>query len=193
MNDLKMKHCVTSTTQEDIKNGNSVCTYSFKKRKPLPGAYPKKFSPYLLTNTTTTRAVQLSRLEIRKDLNDIHEAMAKEFSSHYFDEVGTAPANGQNAEPSLQKPSIPLKIQRRGPRRPNFSSIQAPMTEAEERRQLRAALKASQLGGEQMVNEDGCSNMRRADEKMDSAAIQKDHEGAKALRRVCKGHIFRTG
>jgi hypothetical protein len=191
MVNLQTKHDETSTTQVETKNG--ISKYSFKKRKPLPGAYPKNFSPYLLTNTSTTRVVPLSRLEIRKDLHDIHEAMANEFSSNYFEEVGTAPKNGQNVEEPNQKPKNPFKIQRRAPRRPNFCSIQAPMTEAEERRQLRAALKASQLEAKGMMDEHGCSKMRISDEEIGIASKQEASDDSVSLRRVCRGHMFRTG
>jgi hypothetical protein len=193
MDGLQMKLSATSITQVNTKNAISSWTYSFKKRKPLPGAYPKNFSPYLLTNTSTPRVVPLSRMEIRKDLHDIQEAMATEFSSHYFEEDGTAPTNGLCVERTCQKSSLPLKIQRRAPRRSNFSSIQAPMTEAEERRQLRAALKASQLEGGRMSDENGCSKMRTADENLDIAAKKEASDGAQSLRRVCRGNIFRTG
>ena len=188
-----MKHNEASTAQVETKNVVSVCTYSFKKRKPLPGAYPKKFSPYLLTNTSTPRVVPLSRVEIRKDLCDIHEAMAKEFSSHYFDEDGTAATNGYRVEGPGQKSPMPSKIQRRAPRRPNFASIQAPMTEAEERRQLRAALKASQLEAGVLMDENRCSKIRISDEKTHIAAEKEASEGSVSLRRFCRGHMFRTG
>ncbi len=192
MADLNMKHRATSAALCDIYNG-AVSTYSFKKRKPLPGAYPRKFSPYVLINTPITRAVQLSRQEIRNDLNDIRGAIANEFSSHYFEEVGIAVTNEKNVEVTCQKPSVPLKIHRRAHRRPNFSSILAPMTEAEERRQLRAALKASQLEGELMMNGHEYSRMRRGSAKTDIVADQEYSDGAKALRRVFTGHVLRTG
>jgi hypothetical protein len=154
-NHLKMiKICasaIESTDQFDPKNNTSARVYSFKKRKPLPGAYPKNFSPYLLNNISTTRAVPLPPSEIRNDLNLIQQAITKEFSSRYFDEVHSA----QDIEPQVnvpcqdnapcEKASHPQRFQRRIPRKSNLSSFQAPMTEAEERRQLRAAMKASQL------------------------------------------------
>jgi hypothetical protein len=163
MDDINLEHSVKSTAHGDKKNDIVGSKYSFKKKKPLPGAYPKKFSPYLLEYNSTTRVVPLPRLEIRRDLIEIHDAMAKEFSSHYFDEVGTAPTNEHNIEGTCQKPSVPMIIQRRIPRRSDFCSIPVPMTEAEERRQLRAALKASQIESGGMVDENGCSKMRMMD------------------------------
>ncbi len=192
MENLSLNHCDVSTVQESIGIDNSVCSYSFKKRKPLPGAYPRKFSPYLMISESTTRAVPLSRAEIKKDLNDIHEAMAKEFSSHYYEESGTSPRNEKCVEPPCKKSSMPLKNQRRAPRRPYFSSIQAPTTEAEERRQLRAALKASQLEAECGMDENG-SRMRSWDRTSNICSIQQDYDGAKTLRRICQGNVLRTG
>ena len=122
--------------------------YSFKKRKPMPGAYPKNFSPYTLFSTPATRAVSLSRPDIRNDLLLIQKGLVDEFSSKYFDESdGTMVVTpGREACVEVFKPK-PVAQQKnvRVSRRAHLSVIQAPINEAEERRQLRAALKASQL------------------------------------------------
>ena len=190
---------VKSTERFDPKNNTSARPYSFKKRKPLPGAYPKNFSPYLLTNISTTRAVPLSRPEIRNDLNFIQLAIAKEFSSRYFDEVTTSTPETERQidEPCpidipCQKASHQQKIQRRIPRKPNLSSFQAPMTEAEERRQLRAAMKASQLEAARTDNF-ARAELRTLNENRNTAAKQEAVNAAHLLRAVCSGRIFRTG
>jgi hypothetical protein len=188
---------IESTERFDPKNATSARPYSFKKRKPLPGAYPKNFSPYLLSNFTTTRAVPLSRQEITKDLHFIQQAMTKEFSSHYFEETSTPESERQIDEPCqinipCQKAAHQPLTQRRIPRKPNLSSIKAPTTEAEERRQLRAAMKASQLEAAQ--NDDFERwQLRMLNENWNSGTKQEAINGARLLRAVCSGHMFRTG
>jgi hypothetical protein len=197
-----MKNICTSeldlSERFNTKSNTSARTYSFKKRKPLPGAYPKNFSPYLLTNISTTRAVSLSHAEIRNDLNSIQQATTKEFSSCYFEEVTSAPdIEKQSGIPCqkhvpIQRASHAQRFQRRAPRKPNLSSIQAPMTEAEERRQLRAAMKASQLEAARATDIER-SEFRMLNENWSTATKQEAANGARLLRAVCSGHMFRTG
>ena len=122
--------------------------YSFKKRKPMPGAYPTNFSPYTLVCTSATRAVSLSRSDIRNDLLLIQQGIVSQFSSKYFDESDGATVLTPGSEACIEvfkpKPMVNQKNVRVS-RRAQLCVIQAPLTEAEERRQLRAAIKASQL------------------------------------------------
>uniref|UniRef100_A0A7S0MTK7 Uncharacterized protein n=2 Tax=Cryptomonas curvata TaxID=233186 RepID=A0A7S0MTK7_9CRYP len=189
---------IESKERFNPKDNTSARPYSFKKRKPLPGAYPKNFSPYLLTNISTTRAVPLSRSEIRNDLNFIQQAITKKFSSRYFEEVTCAPEiERQIDEPCqidvpCQKASHQQTIHRRIPRKPNLSSFQVPTTEAEERRQLRAAMKESQLEAAQ-TNDFARPELRMLNENWNTAAKQEAVNGARLLRAVCSGRMFRTG
>ena len=193
---------IESTERFDPKIYSSARPYSFKKRKPMPGAYPKNFSPYLLTNTSTTRAVPLSRPEIRNDLKLIQQALAKEFSSLYFDEVTTSTPETERQidgpcpiDIPCQKASHQQPIQRRIPRKQNLSTFQAPMTEAEERRQLRAAIKASQIEASRRTESTDFARaeLRMLDETYEAATNQEAVHGARLLRAVCSGRIFRTG
>jgi hypothetical protein len=166
--------------------------YSFKKRTPLPGAYPKNFSPYILTNSSAPRAVHLTRTEIKNDLCSIQQAIAHESRSQYFDEVINAPNN----EPIVDAPcqiSTQSKIQRRNPRRPISSCVQAPLTEAEERKQIRAALKASQVEAARVNEFNRQGEHRKLHDVWGLRRLEAD-DGARLLRDVCSsGQILRTG
>ena len=150
--DSNMIESISSEADGKLTNGEADVpvrgAYSFKKRKPMPGAYPKNFSPYTLVCTSATRAVSLSRPDIRNDLALIQQGIAREFSSKYFDEsdgtIQATPGPESCVEVFKSKPMVHQKNARVS-RRAHLSMIQAPITEAEERRQLRAALKASQL------------------------------------------------
>ncbi len=166
-----------STKQSSTRKDMPGPRYSFKKRVPLPGAYPKNFSPYLLTNSLTMRAVQLTRTEIKNDVNYVQQAISKECCSQYFEEVTTAPECERVVDVTRQISSSQNTIQRRVPRKQILSFVQAPITEVEERKQLRAALKASLA---ERANEFDCLKLQTVD-------------GARLLRDVCNGHIFRTG
>ncbi len=92
--------------------------------------------------------MSLSRPEIRDDLLSIQQAIAREFSSTYFEE--TAVSSASVHEPpavELVTPKQPTlkNTHHRLARRSTLSAIQAPTSEAQERRQLKAAIKASQL------------------------------------------------
>ena len=142
---------INSVTRESRTSVSAyeIRTYTFKKRKPLPGAYPRNFSPYLMKSSTSTSAVTLSRPEIKRDILAIQQAILDEFPSKYFDEaVGNSEQKNDSvavAEIHVKKPLIARKGNPRA-RRSTLSVIQAPKTEAEERRQLRAAVEASRLG-----------------------------------------------
>jgi hypothetical protein len=122
-------------------------TYSFKKKLPLPGAYPKAFSPYVMSGSGST-AVSLSRSDIKDDLNRIRDGVEKTFMSHYFDEAGlqhhepaTTPAPAARA-PMRTSTTRRLSAPRVA-RRSLATVIMVPLTLSEERRQLKAAIRAS--------------------------------------------------
>ena len=187
---------------------NPVKAFVFKRRKPPPGAYPKNYSPYTLCNAVNSGAVSLSRPDIRNDLLSIQQAMVREFSSTYFEEVAVTSGCEPNQpiamemlapKPNLQKISHP-RLARRG----IFSAIQAPASEAEERRQLRAAIKASQLDTERAV--DNPDSTREAGLSTSELKMPRliDHGkrltcltnqlpgGSSLLRQVYAGNISRT-
>ena len=125
--------------------------YVFKKKVPLPGAYPLNFSPYRLSNlTTSTNAVRLTPAEIYSDCKEIHQAMKNEFASEYFAEEGStdkSPAAPQD-DFVAKLPSANWSMRASKPRssgRRVLSSVQLPVPKSihEERKQLQAALKAS--------------------------------------------------
>jgi hypothetical protein len=156
----------------------------------MPGAYPKNFSPYLLTNSCTVRAVQLTRTEIKNDLNHVHQAIAKECCSQYFDEVPTTLDNERIVDVTRQISSSTHTVQRRNLRRPLLSCGQPPMTEAEEKKQLRAALKASLA---ERANECDFQEYEKRTKNWDKLLKLEAMDGARLLRDVCDAHIFRTG
>jgi hypothetical protein len=120
--------------------------FSFKKRKPQPGKYPLHFSPYTLENTTNSPAVSLARCEIRSDLEAIGQGMRNEFMSRYFDEIMPMMDNqDQPANLHMNSLAVQRKNLLHSSRRNTLSRIQAPSTEAEERRQIKAAIKASRF------------------------------------------------
>ena len=179
-----------------------VKPYAFKKHKPQPGAYPKNFSPYTLSNTAGTRAVSLTRSDIRNDLLQIEQGMVKEFTSTYFEESSSA-SDVQNhaVEVIVFKP--PSQKKERLSRRRTFSTIQAPTSEAEERRQIKAAIKASQLDKERLsVKMDTVSDSNSSSLASDSLSgtgqrladlKEAMSKGNLLLRHVCSGKINRTG
>ena len=126
--------------------------YSFKKKTPLPGAYPLHYSPYRLANpSSSNNSVSLTPAEVYSDCKEICEGVRTEFSSKYFVEH----SDGHNYVANPVEDRSDLKVSRinsvkRNPT-PRFSgrrvlsSVQLamPKTIQEERRQLRAAMKAS--------------------------------------------------
>ena len=126
------------------------CTrpYEFKKKKPQPGAYPRNFSPYLLTRASS-RAVSLSLLDIEHDLVTVQKQLANKFSSIYFEECAVAGNNQYPAAVISTYSFQPVKQrnyhQRVARRCTTTIPLLAPSTEAEEKRQIRAAIKASRL------------------------------------------------
>jgi hypothetical protein len=59
--------------------------FTFKKRTPLPGAYPLHYSPYRLAKSCpANNSVRLTPAEIYSDCKEIFEGMRAEFSSKYF-------------------------------------------------------------------------------------------------------------
>ena len=175
-------------------------TYSFKKRKPLPGAYPRNFSPYTLECASNSRAVSLSHTEIKNDFLAIHQKMVCEFSSIYFEENAT-PGQESGVEVVFANPSMPSKPQQRVARRTTSTLMHAPQTEAEERRQIRAAIKASRLESArsaEIYSEKSCDEGTSALEWDTGRAFSPMEDktctrAASLLQQVCSGKIFRTG
>lgn len=139
----------------------AVRTYCFKKKKPFPGAYPLHFSPYKLANSSNPRAVSLSSSEIQKDLFMISQKTAIEFSSQYFDEVSVKSEHSSGTKIIVPRlPKVP-NFQQRIARRKTSNMLQAPQSPAEERRQMKAAMKASRLELEQsaaMCSQTACES-----------------------------------
>jgi hypothetical protein len=181
----------------DLKNTMSTRAYSFKKRKPLPGAYPRQFSPYTLQQSSNERAVSLSLVDIKNDLQAIHDRVRREFSSQYFDEgaeSGHQPSVAVIFGNSLARD----KIQSRVARRKSSTLMQAPQTEAEERKQIRAAIKASRLESAQTpdVNRGDLFDIETFSTEGDSDGVSTEQITlikSAPLRTVCSGQIFRTG
>jgi hypothetical protein len=121
--------------------------YTFKKKKPPPGAYPLHFSPYRLSVATHARIpVSLSRQEILSDLQDIQNSTAAIFKSTYFDETGVQESSFPLSEASKSPANfvtnaVPRSVVRHKPR--VQYGLEAPLTPEEERRQIRAAIRAS--------------------------------------------------
>ena len=126
--------------------------YKFKKKTPLPGAYPLHFSPYRLANlSSTNNSVSLTPAEIYSDCKEVSEGVQTEFSSKYFVEVGdggntvaTPIEDYSDAKITLINSVKRMPAPRYSGRRV-LSSVQLamPKTIQEERRQIRAAMKAS--------------------------------------------------
>jgi hypothetical protein len=124
----------------------AVRTYCFKKKKPLPGAYPVHFSPYKMVDSSNVRAVSLSNPEIRDDLHLIGEKTVFEFPSKYFDEVAVKSGHTSGIGVLItSRTQVEPKFQQRIARRKTTFVFQAPQSPAEERRQVRAAIQASRL------------------------------------------------
>jgi hypothetical protein len=126
--------------------------YTFKKKTPLPGAYPLHFSPYRLANSSkTNNSVSLTPAEIYSDFKEVCEGVMNEFSSEYFAEDGHGCSSAATPieECSETKISHINSVKRipapRNSGRRVLSSVQlaTPKTIQEERRQIRAAMKAS--------------------------------------------------
>ena len=139
--------------------------YVFKKKVPLPGAYPLNFSPYRLsTLTTSTNAVRLTPAEIYSDCIEIYQAMKNEFSSEYFAEEGSTDASPAASQDGFvaKLPSSTWSMRASKPRssgRRVLSSLQLPVpkTMHEERKQLQAALKASIQASRSLQSTSGSS------------------------------------
>ena len=118
--------------------------FTFKKKKPLPGAYPLQYSPYRMSPRSFVRSpVSLTRPEINDDIQAIRENMARLYQNQYFEEEG---APGQKEPPAKTcSEKIVNRISGAKPlrRRTLVSNVRAPKTAEEERRQIRAAIRAS--------------------------------------------------
>mmetsp|Transcript_5610 Transcript_5610/g.13520 ORF Transcript_5610/g.13520 Transcript_5610/m.13520 type:complete len:228 (+) Transcript_5610:174-857(+) len=113
----------------------------FRKRVPKPGHYPAGFSPYRL-DVRSSLVVPLSSLDAKQDLLLIENGFKEEFKSTYFDEIDASGPLSPSAE--TQKIEIHASIPSGSVchKRRRTCNV-APMTKAEETRQLRAALQAS--------------------------------------------------
>ena len=113
-----------------------------RKKVPKPGHYPLGFSPYSL-DVRSSLIVPLSGLNARQDLMLIRDGFREEFKSTYFEErmdaVGpiSPTAQPENLEIRANQAGNPCK------RRRVACTTMAPLTKAEEARQLRAAMRAS--------------------------------------------------
>ncbi len=125
--------------------------YTFKRKTPLPGAYPLHYSPYRLANpSSSNNSVSLTPAEIYSDCKEIREGARTEFSSRYFAEHGdggnsvATPVNYPDSKTSIIN-SVKRNPAPRYSGRRALSSVQLamPKTIQEERRQIRAAMKAS--------------------------------------------------
>jgi hypothetical protein len=192
----------THSWSKSSRNSTPSRAYTFKKRKPLPGAYPRNFSPYTLTNSSNIRAVTLTSVEIRNDIFSIQQSLVREFSSLYFDEGTGQPGDKAPAEIVIAKQPIQVEIQQQRSVRRRFSTVlQAPTSEAEERRQIREAIKASRLESSHSAglyagrssDHECVGNERSKDDMYISTKIQTSAQAAHLLRHVCSDQIFRTG
>ena len=182
----------------DKGKGATPKVYSFRKKKPLPGAYPRNFSPYTLANTSTTTAVNLSHKETKNDLFTIQQNLTLEFQSQYFDEDAGQTSHERPVKNITTQLLAPTKINQRIARRNISRSLQAPITEAEERRQIRAAMKASRLESTQSSEPTFfmASNTGNSPKEWDQASMsrnQKSDEQFHVLWQVCSEQILRTG
>ncbi len=133
-------------------NAVQAKAFKFKRKTPLPGAYPLHYSPYRLAKSSSANnSVSLTPAEIYSDCKEICEGARTEFSSKYFVEDGdgvdsvATPVEDcsdskKNVVNSFKRNSAPRYSGRRV-----LSSVQLamPKTIQEERRQIRAAMKAS--------------------------------------------------
>jgi hypothetical protein len=126
--------------------------YTFKRKTPLPGAYPLHYSPYRLANpSSSNNSVSLTPAEIYSDCKEIREGTRTEFSSEYFAEHEDAGISvATTVEELSDSKTLRINSVKRNPaprysERRVLSSVQLamPKTIQEERRQIRAAMKAS--------------------------------------------------
>jgi hypothetical protein len=133
--------------EEELRPKARIALYTFKKRKPIPGAYPLHYSPYRLASTSPSRVtISLSRQEILPDLLNIQCSLSSTFKSQYFDESGVNIGSSASIEANRDSVLLPKKPISRtiGRQRPKKSNdLAAPQTLEEERRQIRAAIRAS--------------------------------------------------
>lgn len=122
------------------------CSRVSRKRKPRPGHYPEFFSPFRLTMGPAS-AIPVSRTDVKEDLMAIKAGYAVEFASTYFDEEGTPGSVAGQSEisiPAAVSVSVASNSRASKARRRSIT-MDVPCSRADEERQLRAALKASQL------------------------------------------------
>jgi hypothetical protein len=125
--------------------------YTFKKKTPIAGAYPNQFSPYRMQSGRSLKMpVSLTHVEINHDMKVIEQEYPQCFASAYFEEeVHSDPQNLTSPScgtKSASNPDSKMIIYRNSARRrapPTLQLAPIPSTLQEERRQLRAAMKAS--------------------------------------------------
>ena len=138
--------------------------FTFKKKVPAPGCYPLNFSPYRLSYLSSScNAVRLTPAEVYSDCKLIHQITSQEFSSHYFEEgVPESDKSGSKSAPKRSEASTVLPKQFsmvRSSGRRALTSLQLPIPKTihEERKQLRAALRASvESNSCAQINSDAC-------------------------------------
>jgi hypothetical protein len=133
---------LTSKSSQDVAVAPlKVKPYVFKKLKPAAGAYPLHFSPYRQTNTTLSRApVSLARKEILADLQAVQKLLAQSNRTQYFEEPNCTMEPKRLATNPVKRNHAPRAASQRSHA---LSSLAAPQSLQEERKQMRAALKAS--------------------------------------------------
>ena len=113
----------------------------FKKKVPKPGHYPLGFSPYSL-DVRSSLVVPLSGFDARQDILLIRDGFREEFKSTYFEErmdvVGPISSTVQS-----ERLEVRANLAENPCKRRRLVCTMAPLTKAEEARQLRAAMRAS--------------------------------------------------
>jgi hypothetical protein len=98
-----------SNVADLVKKLHRARPYIFKKKTPLPGAYPLNFSPYqLASHHPSKNAVNLTPAEVYSDCKLLVTCIKTDFPSNYFDEEGCT-------EHSMKppKPQAPICCPRR--------------------------------------------------------------------------------
>jgi hypothetical protein len=136
---------------QQAKNSYKAKPYLFKKRTPIAGAYPSNYSPYRLASQhALNTAVKLAPAEVFSDCKLLRQGILQEFPSKYFEEPEAGYHDMEDSIKTYCKPPTTNYSQRRvsssryyNQREFSSQGLPVPLSVAEERRQLRAALQAS--------------------------------------------------
>mmetsp|Transcript_77049 Transcript_77049/g.208051 ORF Transcript_77049/g.208051 Transcript_77049/m.208051 type:complete len:247 (+) Transcript_77049:48-788(+) len=153
----------TVAIEESIQTNRVVVnSFVFKKKAPRPGMYPTMYSPFRMVSSAKHNAVSLSEKEISKDIRIMQSLIATSFQSVYFEEKDVDSID-QTITPEgclIQKASAKMIqnafINKRCPskrthrhaehthvHKSRFEGVSIPVSEREERRQMKAAIRAS--------------------------------------------------